>query len=183
MASSAALVAAFILLVPFLLVPSQAYAAPPRAAVNMGVGSRFLSGDLGEFTQRGIGMSLSQELRGVYFGGRVELGASYFLTDQPTPPLAREFELYTVAIGPQVYLPVGPARIVFGLDYRHLGLVSNSLTEFTGPGLNYSAAGGTVEVRYPLASFEVMLRGGFHPIFGLDGSLFSIDLAMGLAAD
>jgi hypothetical protein len=169
------------LLLVLLVAPSTVDAAPPRAAVSLGAGSRFLTGDLGRYAQRGIGLSLSQELRSEYFGGRVELGASYFLTDQPTPPLTRELELYTVALGPQIYLPIGPVKIVVGLDYRHLGIVSNSLEAYTGPEINHSAAGGTVEVRYPMAPFEVMLRGGYHTIFGLDGSLISIDLAVGLS--
>jgi hypothetical protein len=171
------------LLVSLSLVSSTAEAAPPRAGVNLGFGSRFLTGELGDHAQRGIGMSLSQELRGEYFGARVELGASYFLTAQPTPPVTRELQLYTVALGPQLYVPIGPTQVVVGVDYRHLGLVSNSLEAMTGPELNHSAAGGTVEVRYRMAPLEVSLRGGYHPIFGLDGSLFSIDLAVGLATE
>jgi hypothetical protein len=162
---------------------STARAEPPRAAFNLGVGSRFLTGELGAQTERGIGISVSQELRTTYFGGRVELGASYFLTTQDAPPLSHELEMYSVAIGPQAYIPAGPFQLVVGLDYRHVGLVSNSLVRFTGPDVNYGAAGGSVEVRYRLAPLEFMLRGGYHPVFGLDSALFSIDLAVGLAAE
>lgn len=161
----------------------KAFAQPPKASLNLGVGSRFLVGKLGDHTKRGIGVSLSQELGGTYLGGRVELGASYFLTQQPPPPLSRELEMYSIALGPLGYIPAGPVEIVVGLDYRHVGVVSNSLVRLTGTDINHSAVGGTVEVRYRTSPFELMLRGGFHPIFGLDSSLFSIDLAVGLTTD
>ncbi len=166
-----------------LTLTSIAHADPPRAAFNVGIGSRFLTGELGEHAKRGIGLNISQELRGEYVGGRVELGASYFLTTQDAPPLSHELEMYSIAFGPQAYIPAGPVQIVVGLDYRHVGLVSNSLIRFTGPEVNHSAAGGSVEVRYRIAPLEVMLRGGYHPIFGLDSSLFAIDLAVGLATN
>lgn len=166
-----------------LTAASTAHAEPPRAAFNLGMGSRFLTGDLGAQTERGIGISVSQELRTTYFGGRVELGASYFLTTQDAPPLSHELEMYSLAIGPQAYIPAGHFQLVVGLDYRHVGLVSNSLVRFTGPDVNYNAAGGSLEVRYRLAPLELMLRGSYHPVFGLDSSLFSIDFAVGLAAE
>lgn len=177
------LIAAMLVAGIFAARPSPARADPPRASFNLGAGSRFLTGNLGDHTKRGIGLSVSQEVRGTYVGGRVELGASYFLTTQPAPPLSRELQMYSVSLGPQFYLPAGPVAVVIGLDYRHVGLVSNSLVRLTGPQVNHGAAGGTVEVRYALSPLEFMIRGGYHPIFGLDSSLFSIDLAVGLATE
>ncbi|MFP4597223.1 MAG: hypothetical protein ACLFVJ_03165 [Persicimonas sp.] len=175
--------AALALLASGVLDAPGARAAPPRAGINLGVGSRFLTGEMGEQSERGIGLSLSQELRGEYIGGRVELGANYFLTDQSAPPLSRELQLYTVGVGPQFYLPLGATKLVFGLDFRRVGLVSNSLVRITGPEVNHSGAGATVEARYRLAPFEVMVRGGFHSLFGLESSLISVDVAVGLATD
>ncbi len=161
---------------------APAHAAPPRAGVNLGVGWRFLSGELGANTKRGIGITIDQELRSDHFGGRVELGASYFLTTQQAPPLSHELMMYSVALGPLAYFAVGPTEVAVGLDYRHVGLVSNSLVRLTGPDVNHGAAGATVEVRYRLAPIDLMVRGGYHPIFGLNSSLFTVDLAVGLTA-
>ncbi len=175
--------AALVVIAAGILDAPAARAAPPRAGINLGVGSRFLTGEMGEHSRRGIGLSLSQELRGEYVGGRVELGANYFLTDQPAPPLSRELQIYTVGVGPQFYLPLGETKLALGLDYRRVGLVSNSLVRITGPEVNHSGAGATLEARYRLAPFEVMVRGGFHTLFGLESSLISVDVAVGLATD
>jgi hypothetical protein len=165
------------------LSPTQARAATPRAGVQLGVGPRLITGKLAPQTRRGIGVSVAQEVRGRYIGGRVALGASYFITTQTAPPLSHELQLYSVAIGPQFYLPVGPLELALGADFRHVGIVSNSLVRLTGHEINYAAAGGTLQVRYQVAGFAIMLGGGYHPIFGLDSSLTSLNLAIGLATD
>lgn len=164
-----------------LVEPASARAETPRASLSAGVGPRFLTGQLGEQTQRGIGVRVAQELRGSNFGAMFGMGANYFLTTQPAPPLSRELTLYTLSLGPRFYLPVGPIEMVAGLDYRHVGLVSNSLVRLTGPEINHNAAGGTLEARYQMGPFEVTVGGGFHRFFALEGSLVSMDVAVGLS--
>ena len=179
-AASAA--AAVVVALAATLGASTAHAETPRASFSLGVGPRLLTGDLGEVTQRGIGVSVAQELRTRYIGGMFELASSYYLTSQPAPPLSRELQVYSVSVGPKFYLPIGPIEASLGIDYRHIGLVSNSLIRTTGPQVNHAAVGGTLEVRYRVAPFDLMLRTGFHPILSLEGSVVSIDLAVGLSA-
>lgn len=162
---------------------AQAHAAPPSAALQLGVGPRILTGKLGDDTQRGIGLSVAQEVRGRFVGGRVSLGTSYYLTTQDAPPLSRELQLYSVAIGPQFYLPVEPVEISLGADLRHVGIVTNSLARLTGPSLNFVSAGATLQVRHQFSSFIVMLDAGYHPIFELESALLSLNLSVGLATD
>src|SRR5699024_8237840 len=116
-------------------------------------------------------------VRGQYIGGRVALGASYYLTTQPSPPLSRELQLYSVSVGPHFYFPIGPVELALGADIRHIGLVSNSLIRLTGPDINYLAAGGSLQIRYPIAGFALILDGGYHRIFGMDSSLLSLNIS------
>lgn len=157
-----------------------ALAASPNASVQIGVGPRLLTGKLGDDTLRGIGLKVAQEVRWRNFGGQLTLGTSYFVTTQHAPPLSHELQLYSVAIGPQFYLPLGPVELAAGADFRHIGVVTNSLVRLTGPEINYLGAGGTLQVRYRFGGLAVLLTGGFHPIFGLDSSIFSMNLALGL---
>lgn len=173
-----ALVALVILFGPLATVRADT----PRASIDIGAGSRFLTGEMGEHTDRGIGFHVSQELRGDHVGGRLELGAHYFLTHQPAPPLSRELQMYSAAAGPQFYLPVGPAELVAGADYRRVGLMSNALIRITGPENNHHAVGANAGVRYRLAPLEVAIRGGFQSLIGLDSSMVTIDLSVGLAS-
>ena len=166
-----------------LLGARPAVAASPNASVQLGVGPRLLTGKLGDVTLRGIGLKVAQEVRWRNFGGQLTLGTSYFVTTQDAPPLSHELQLYSVAIGPQFYLPVGPIEFAVGADFRHIGVVTNSLVRLTGPEINYLGAGGTLQVRYRFGGLAVMLDGGFHPIFGLDSSLFSMNLAIGLVTN
>lgn len=160
-----------------------AQAAAPSSALRLGVGPRFLSGKLGENTKRGIGLSVSQHVRGRYIGAQVTVGASYYLTTQQAPPLTNELQLYTVALGPQFYLPIEPVEVSLGADVRQVGLITNSLARITGPGLNYAAAGATAQVRYRLAGVSLILDGGFHPIIGLGSSLITLNISVGLETE
>lgn len=160
-----------------------AAAASPSASVELGVGPRLLTGKLGDDTLRGIGLKVAQQVRTRYFGGQLTLGTSYFVTTQHAPPLSNELQLYSVAIGPQFYLPLGPVELAFGADFRHVGVVTNSLARLSGPKINYLSAGGTLQVRYLFGALAVMLDGGFHPVFGLESSLFSMNIGIGLATD
>ncbi|AWV89497.1 hypothetical protein [Bradymonas sediminis] len=165
------------------LSPAPAQAASPTASVQLGVGPRLLTGKLGDATLRGIGLKVSQEVRSQYVGGQLTLGTSYFVTTQDGPPLSNELQLYSVAIGPQFYLPLGPVEFALGGDFRHIGVVTNSLVRLTGPDLNYLGAGATLQARYQIGGLAVMLDSGFHPIFGLESSLFSMHISVGLATD
>lgn len=178
----AAVVGAVLIATAITLAPDEASADPPRAGIHVDLGSRFLMGAMGEETDRGIGLNLSQELRGRHFGGRVELGANYFLTHQPPPPLSRELQMYHVAIGPQFYLPVGPVELFAGVDYRRIGLMANSLVRITGPETNHNALGASLGAQYRAAPFDIGLRAGYQALFGLDSSMITIDFKVGIAS-
>ncbi|MFW5967561.1 MAG: MYXO-CTERM sorting domain-containing protein [Persicimonas sp.] len=173
----AALIAAVV-----VLAPADASADPPRAGMHVDFGSRFLLGAMGEETDRGIGLNISQELRGRHIGGRVELGANYFLTHQPPPPLSRELQMYHVAVGPQFYLPVGPVELFAGGTYRRIGLMSNSLIRITGPETSHDALGANLGAQYRAAPFEVGLHAGYQALLGLESSMLTIDVSVGLAS-
>lgn len=164
-----------------VLAPGEASAQGMRAKFSAGAGPRYLTGELGDLTKRGIGVTVEQELRSRWAGGVVQLSTSYYLTTQQPPPLSHEFQMYSVLLGPRGYLRLGPIELAAGPDVRRVGLVTNSLVRQTGPEINYLAVGGTLETRYLVEPFELLIRFGYHPIFGLDGGLVSIDVAAGLA--
>lgn len=180
---SAALIGAvFLTIASPVALPSTAEAAePPRATFGMGIGPRWFTGELGSVTKRGIGLNVDQELRWRHFGAAVQLGTRYHLTTQQPPPLSRELQVYTVAAGPRAYFAVGDVSLMATAEYQHVGLVSNSLVRLTGSRLNYGSAGGSIAARYTFSFVELGLRAGFHPVFGLDGSLVSVDLTVRLA--
>jgi uncharacterized protein (TIGR03382 family) len=162
--------------------PTDANAAdPPRATFGLGVGPRWFTGDLAGVTKRGIGLSIDQELRWRHFGAAVQLGTRYHLTTQDPPPLSRELQVYTISAGPRGYFSVGDVSFTASAEYQHVGLVTNSLIRVTGTQLNYGSAGGSLGVRYSISALELGARAGFYPVFGLGGSLLSVDLTVRLS--
>ena len=145
------------------------------------MGPRWFTGELAGVTKRGIGLNVDQELRWRYFGAAVQLGTRYHLTTQDPPPLSRELQVYSVAVGPRAYLDIGDVSLMASAEYQHVGLVSNSLVRVTGDRLNYGSAGGSIAARYTFSVVELGLRAGFHPVFGLDASLLSVDLTVRLS--
>jgi len=169
--------------VAFLLVgalwSAPASASPPRASLSVGTGARFLSGELGEQTRRGVGFTIGQELRWRHVGAGISLGTSYFLTAQQPPPLSRQFQTYSVTLGPRVYLPIRWFELVGGLNYRRLGLTNNSLIRLTGPRTSFDAVGGSAGFRLRWSGFEIRVEGGGHKILQLPTTLYSADLLVG----
>ncbi|MGM0558234.1 MAG: hypothetical protein ACQEVA_17750 [Myxococcota bacterium] len=179
---SAVLLTSLILAGLLVGLPARSNAAePPRATFGMGVGPRWFTGELSGVTKRGIGLQIDQELRWRHFGAAVQLGTRYHLTTQQPPPLSRELQVYTVSAGPRAYVSVGDFSFTASAEYQHVGLVTNSLIRLTGSQLNYGSAGGSLGVRYSISALDLGARAGFYPIFGLDGSLLSVDLTIRLS--
>ena len=160
---------------------APASAAPPRGALSVGGGPRFLTGPIGRDTERGVGLSIGQELRWVYVGLGIELSTSFYLTTQSPPPFSNTLQTYAFTIGPRGYVPLGgDVELTFGPDYRRLGLAANSLVRQTGTETSFHAWGASGGLRYRWSAFELRLGGGYHPIVGLDGAILTVDAAVAI---
>lgn len=173
------LVARIALTVALLCWTSPATASPPRASLSIGTGARFLSGTLGEQSRRGVGFAIGQELRWRYIGAGIALGTSYFLTAQQPPPLSRQFQTYSVTLGPRFYLPIRWFELAAGGDYRRLGITNNSLVRLTGTRTSFDAVGGQAGFRLRWSGFEIRIEGGAHQLLQLPTTMFSADLLVG----
>ena len=166
-------------LLALLLWPASSAASPPRASVAVAAGARILSGELGEVTKRGVGLSVLQELRWRYVGMSLSLGTSYFLTTQEPPPFSRSFQTYGVSVGPRGYLPIGRFELVAGADYRRMGTANNSLIRLTGPRTSFDAVGGIAGIRARLSGLEARIETGVQYVVQLEAAMVSADLAIG----
>ncbi len=162
-------------------IPSQSRAEAPVASIAVGGGAHSLIGTLGENSDAGVAITVAQELRWRYFGASVRLGTAFYLTEQPAPPFSQGLRTYMVAVGPRAYIPIGDFEVVLGGDYSRFGLSSNSLVQTTGVNTQFNSSVAVVGGRFRWSGLEVRLEGGWQPIFGLEGSVLSLDLAFALA--
>jgi hypothetical protein len=162
--------------------PQAASAADFAASIDVGGGSRFLTGELGDDAKRGLGMSVEQTFRSEQFGLSGSYTLEYFLTTQRPPPFARELRMFSFGLAPRVYYDWNGIEMSAGPVYRRLGLISNSLIREIGRGTNYNAFGGSVGISHQFSQLYVEATGEFLPIQGLNGSLVSINLSFGFAA-
>lgn len=168
-------------LMTLLWASTPASAAPPRGALSLSGGPRFLTGPIGRDAERGIGLAVGQELRWAYFGLGVELSTAFYLTTQQPPPFSNTLQTYAFTGGPRGYLPLGgDLEIVLGADYRRLGLAANSLVRQTGTETSFHAYGASGGLRYRWSAFELRVGGGYHPIVGLDGAILGLDASVAI---
>lgn len=159
---------------------SSAFAAAPGAGISLGAGPRWITGELGPVTERGIGISLGQELRWDYVGLGVQLNWATFLTTQEPPPFSRNIQVFDFTVGPRAYLPLGDFELVFATDYKRIGLAANSLVRLTGTDNGYHAFGGLVGTRWDGLGVELRLDVGLHHMSGLGSQILMVELAAAL---
>ncbi len=163
---------------------SSAFALPPPTpAISVGGGVRYFLGDLGNDTQRGIGLHIAQELRWRYVGAFVLLGTSFYQTTQDPPPFSRGLGTYTAAIGPRFFLAFGKNELALSADIRRIGFLSNSLVRVTGLENDFTAAAFGLGYRYHFEKVEIKLDASVAPFFSLPGSVLSFDISIGFNAN
>ncbi len=162
-----------------LLIGGPALASPPKAAISIGTGPRFLAGELAGQAQPGVGFGIGQELRWRYVGAGISLGTSYFLTRQQGPPYSRQFQTYSVTLGPRVYLPIRWFELSASGDYRRMGVTNNSLVRTTGTRVSFDAVGGTGGFRIRWQGIELRLEGGAHSLIQMPSTIISADVLVG----
>ncbi len=162
-----------------VVLPIDAYASPPRAAISLGTGARFPTGTLADQTRRGVGLLIGQELRWRYVGAGISLGTSYYLTTHQPPPFSRSFQTYSVSIGPRVYFPWRFFELAAGADYRRLGVANNSLIRITGTKTSFNAVGGFAGARLRWSGLELRLEGTSHWVPKLTSTIVGANLSVG----
>lgn len=154
-------------------------ASPPRTGISLGTGTRYLLGELGNDTKRGIGIYLAQELRWRHFGMNIELGTSFFQTTQTPPPFSRGLMTYTAAIGPQLFWALGRHELTGGVDIRRIGFLNNSLVRVTGTKTNFTAIGANIGYRFHFEKIDLRLSTVFAPFLDLPGSTLNFNIGIG----
>lgn len=173
----ALIVAAFV-----LLSSGTVSAAPPGAGVSLGAGPRWVTGDLSPYVERGIGISLGQELRWDWVGIGVQLNWATFLTTQEPPPFSRNIQIFDFTAGPRGYWPIGDFDIVVSADYKRIGLAANSLVRVTGTDTAHNAFGGVAGVRWDGLGVELRLDTGLHHVPALESQIVMLELSVALTA-
>jgi len=112
-----------------------------------GVSSHFFLGEVGRHSSGSIGFAATQGFQFGVLGASLTLGSDYYLTNQRPPPFTRGMQTFLVAVGPRVGAPVGPTRLLAGLEYANLAFVSNALTRYTGGSRNFHGGGVTAALR------------------------------------
>jgi len=163
------------------VLPAEAAAETPGSTLSIGVGPRWVTGPLGRDVQRGIGIELREIVRGRHVGASASIAASYFVTNQPSPPLSRELQVFGFGIGPRAFVPVGPVEVMAGAGYRRVGFAPNALVRRTGTDSNFNAVGGSVGAGYRWSRFVLRVDGSLHPILELEGSLAAGTVSFGVS--
>ncbi len=173
------------ILVGLLVWPTRGRADPPDASIVLETGPRWVLGDLGNQTRRGLGMRLRQGIRTTYLGGEAWVETHYFLTDQTPPPLTRELQIYAFGLGPRAYIPIWELELTIGAGYQRVGLAPNSLIRRTPErgqrGTNAHALGGRVGMTYRWNMLRVGVHTSMYTMFDVPGSWLALDLSIGLS--
>lgn len=106
-----------------------------RLRTTMAVGlslSDWILGDLGAYTQLGMGVVLQQSLQYSYWGFGARISIAYHLSSQPPLPFDRGFDAYHLAAGPRLYIPLTETfELTLQPEYLFQGLGSNTLIQYT----------------------------------------------------
>jgi hypothetical protein len=162
------------------MAPAGLEARPPGAGFGLSAGPRFFTGPIAEVTSYGLGLSIEQELRTDWIGGKLRLDVGYFLTRQQGPPFTREMQTWGVVLGPMFYYRLGPVEVVGGPEYQRFGLLSNGLVAYTDGRLAFHGLGGTVGGRWRWSSLEVRAEFGAQKILGLPTALLTVNLGVAI---
>lgn len=128
----------------------DAQAEPIGAQVYFqpGLSTQGFTGNVGRYSSGSIGVHATQGVQVGLLGAYLTLGTDYFLTNQPPPPFTRGLQTFLIAAGPRVAFGIDPMRVFVGVEYAHLGILSNSLTRFSGDRLHFSGIGTNLALRY-----------------------------------
>lgn len=157
--------------------------------MHVGGGLRVLTGDAGELTHPGWGLTISQQLRWQRLGANFAISTNSFgLTEQAAIERGR-LTGYGVSIGPQFYFPLPiemaavnadePWEAIVSFAYTRWSVAENRLARITGLDLNYHAMGPALGVRFKWGDLEFTSTARYVHIFDWPGSAFTLDLTMG----
>lgn len=163
--------------------PTTSHAAEPRAAMYIGAGTRVLTGELGQRSNLGFGLTLSQELRVRYIGMGLALSNASFVTTRAAQqlPYTSNFALYSAAIGPRAYIPL-PKQLELSLSagYERTGLAANSLVDLTGFDISRNGFFAATRLSYALAPLRFSAQVSYHVIPNLPGDLIQTTVSVGV---
>lgn len=174
----------------FFSVPLPAGAAT-GASMNFGGGMRTLTGDAGEMTRVGWGLTIAQRLRWHRLGLSFELTTHSFPLRVPRSEEQDSITGYGIGLGPQLFVPLPsssifglnlnhPVELIFSIDYRLFGVSDNRLAPITGLNLNYHAIGPGAGLGWRWGGFHFAARANYSNIFDWPGGVFTVDVLVGI---
>ena len=182
----AAFMIAFALVISLPSSPAQANTG---ATISVGGGTRLLTGDAGELTYPGWGITINQQIRRNRFGLGVQIASNSFGLRRAASPERGNISGYGISIGPQFYLPLPfslpfldddrPFSAYLAVDYMRWSVAENRLATVTGLDLNYHALGPTAALTWRWSGLDFTGRLNFSQIFQWPGSIWSMDLLVG----
>lgn len=175
--------AAALALAVCIIWPTPAHATEPRAAMYIGTGARILTGELGQRSNMGFGLTLSQELRARYIGMGLALSNSSFVTTRAAQqlPYTSNFALYSAAIGPRAYIPLPEDfEVSFAAGYERTGLAANSLVDLTGFDISWNGFFAATRLSYALSPLRFSAQVSYHAIPNLPGDLIQATVSVGV---
>ncbi len=163
--------------------------ADTGASMHIGGGVRVLTGDAGDLTHPGWGITVSQQLRWHRVGTNFELSTNSFgLTDEAAIERG-QLTGYGISLSPQVYFPIPvevpnieaerPLEAITSFGYTRWSVAENRIARVTGLDLNYHAIGPTLGLRFRWNDLEFTSTARYLHIFDWPGSLFSVDVTIG----
>ncbi len=167
-----------------LAAPAHAVDLSGQVYTEVVAGTAAFGGELGRLTTSGVTAGAAQGIQFGLIGARLAVASEFYLTRQPAPPFSNLLQTFVISAGPRFSYALPPARLLGGVDYVNVGLITNALTGYTGPrtaahGIAITGAARR-EARLPR---EVELSGGDRRIFGLelDAGGYVLGVAIGVA--
>ncbi len=175
-----------------LLLPIPSANAGGSASMNAGGGMRALTGDAGDLTHPGWGITVNHQLRWGNFATLFQLSTNSFRLSDAAGADRERITGYGISLGPRAYysLPlsvptltedVHPFEVFAGLSYTRWSIAENRLASVTGLDLNYHAVGPSIGVLWKRRSLQLTGRIQYSQIFDWPGGVFSLDFTVGIA--
>ena len=174
----------------FVMPPSQAHAGG-SATMNIGGGVRVLTGEAGQLTHPGWGITVTHQVRLHRLAMNFQLASNSFGLAEAAGTERGSISGYGITLGPRWYFPLPfsisalaedrPFEAFVGVDYTRWSVAENRLAPVTGLDLNYHAVGPSTGVVWTWRGFELTARLNASQIFSWPGGVFSFDLLVGLA--
>ncbi len=178
-----------VLIVVMCLVPVEG-SAEEGASLMIGAGPRSLTGEVGEHTRVGWGVSVEQQLRWRQVGASFALSNYLVPLRSDTRPAGTQMRGYGIRVGPRAYVPLGftrlflgdqrPLDLTVGVDYARWNVSENRLASLTGLGLSYNAVAPTAGLIWRWGGLKALARVSYAQVFQWPGGEVSADLMVGL---